>query len=311
MGYSLNQIEGLGTPFQVVHEQTVDIAPGGSHTVLNHVRKLLFVLSGECRHQVVGWDGPWNNVHLRPGDILALPHRCEQRYSGLTPGSPTRLHVVRLSFDPELLPPLALGSCPPVPRFPDADGDATAWAAFGLREIRCLRAASDAAITETLLHLRAEAEQRAPGYRPRVHGLCVGLTILFARTAGEPPGVRGLQEGHPLGAGPEYHVGKIKTYLRRNLRQPTRLSEVAAFVGLSEEYVARLFKSATGLTVFEYVRRLRIAEAKSRLAATDDNLSEIARHTGFSSLTVFSRNFTREAGLTPSEFRRQIARQIG
>jgi AraC-like DNA-binding protein len=63
--------------------------------------------------------------------------------------------------------------------------------------------------------------------------------------------------------------------------------------------------------VFEYVRRLRITEAKSRLAATDENLSEIARHTGFASLTVFSRNFTRETGMSPSEFRRQIAHQIG
>ena len=113
----------------------------------------------------------------------------------------------------------------------------------------------------------------------------------------------------PSSAG--YHVGKIKTYLRERLRHPTRLAEVADFVGLSEEHVARLFKSATGLTVFEYVRRLRIAEAKSRLAATDENLSEIARHTGFSSLTVFSRNFTREEGVNPSEFRRQIAHQIG
>jgi AraC-like DNA-binding protein len=310
MGYSLNHIASLGTPFQVVHEQIVDVAPGGSHAVRNDVRKILFVLNGECRHEVVGWKGPWGDCHLRPGDILALPHHCEQRYSPVEPRSTCRLHVVRLSFDPERLPALPLGSRPPDTPPPDADGDALAWAEFALQEIRCYRAGSDALLTETLLHLRAEAERRAPGYRPRVHGLCVGLTILFARTragaAGEGGGPHGEQTE---GAG--YHVEKIKRYLRSRLHQPTRLSDVAASVSLSAEHVARLFKSATGLTIFEYVRRLRIAEAKSLLAATDQNLSEIAYRTGFSSLTVFSRNFRREAGLTPSEFRRQIACQIG
>ena len=114
-----------------------------------------------------------------------------------------------------------------------------------------------------------------------------------------------------LAKGSDYHVGKIKKYLKDRLHRPTRLADVAAFAGFSEEHVARSFKRATGSTLFEYVRRQRIAEAKSRLAATDANLSQIALATGFSSLTVFSRNFSREVGLTPSEYRRQIARQIG
>jgi AraC-like DNA-binding protein len=306
MGYSLNHIADVGTPFQVVHEQVVDVAPGGFHTVRNDVRKLLFVLSGECRHQVIGWDGPWGDLTLRPGDILALPHRCEQRYSPVEPGGTCRLHVVRLSFDPERVPVLPLGS-PSLARLPGTESDAVAWARFGLQEIRCHRAASDATITETLLHLRLEAERRAPGYRLRIHALCVGLTILFARTGTAMTG--GTPAEPSTGAG--YHAGKIKRYLRGRLHQQTRLADIAASVSLSEEHAARLFKSVTGVTIFEYARRLRIAEAKSLLATTDDNLSEIARRTGFSSLTVFSRNFRRETGVPPSEFRRQIARQIG
>ncbi|MBC8101916.1 MAG: helix-turn-helix transcriptional regulator [Cytophagales bacterium] len=309
MGYSLNRIEGLATPFQEVHEQIVEVAPGISHPFQNQVRKLLFVLGGECRHQILGWDGPWNEVHLRPGDILVLPCRCKQRYFGVEPGSEARVQVVRLSFDPERLPPLPLGARGKA-TLPDADGDASAWADYCLREIRHLRAGRDAALSETLGHLRDEAERRAPGFRPRVHGLCVGLTILCARLgAAEPHTGDSPTSDRRVPAG--YHVGKIKSYLRSRLHQPTHLSEVAAFVGLSEEYVARLFKSTTGLTVFEYARRLRITEAKNLLATTDDNLSEIARQTGFSSLTVFSRNFRRDAGMTPSEFRREIARQIG
>lgn len=308
MGYSLNYISELGAPFQVIHEQIVDTAPNSSHTVVNHARKLLFVLSGECRHQIMGWDGPWGNTHLRPGDVLALPHRCEQRYSGVEVGRASRLHVIRLSFDPERLPALTLGSENAV-ALPTPQSDALAWAAYSLREIRCHHAAGDAALTETLLHLRAEAERRLPGYRLRIHGLCVGLTILFAR-AGDAARLKNSQP-NPRQEGSEYPVGKIKSYLRGHLRQPVRLAEIAAFVGLREEYIARLFRQTTGMTIFEYLRRLRIAEAKSLLAATDNNLSEVAQKTGYSSLTVFSRNFTQKEGMTPSEFRREIARQIG
>ncbi|MES2460704.1 MAG: AraC family transcriptional regulator [Armatimonadota bacterium] len=308
MGYSLNFIEDFGSPFQVVHEQTVDAAANGSHTVRNGVRKLLFVLSGECRHQVIGWNGPWSDVILRPGDILALPHHCEQRYSGVRPGVAMRLHVVRLSFDPQCLPALPLGGRGSA-RVPDPESDVAAWAEYGLQEIRCVHGGANAALTETLLHLRTEAERGAPGYRPRIHALCVGLTILFARSSAETGGPGNLEMDRPTGGA--YHVGTIKKYLRDHLREATRLSDVAGFVGLSEEHVARVFKAATGMTVLEYLRRLRIAESKSLLTATDNNLSEIARRTGFSSLTVFSRNFTRDAGMTPSEYRRQIARQIG
>lgn len=309
MGYSLNRIESLGSPFQVVHEQTVDVAPGVSHPVRNEVRKLLFVLSGECRHQVTGWDGAWGDIHLRPGDILALPHHCVQRYSGVEPKSACRLHVIRLSFDPACLPALTLGA-PPDVSLPDSNSGLLDWAAFGLREVRCLHAAGDPVITETLLHLRAELERRLPGYRPRAHALCAGLLLLFARAGVAASGEISRGASSPSGES-GYHVGKIKRYLRTRVPLPTRLADVAGFVGLSEEHIARLFKSATGITVQEYVRRLRIAHAKSLLAATDSNLSEIARQTGFASLTVFSRNFARETGMTPSEFRRQIARQIG
>lgn len=310
MGYSLNRIESLAAPFQVVHEQTVDVAPGESHPVRNEVRKLLFVLSGECRHRVVGWSGTWGDVILRPGDILALPYRCEQRYEGIEPQAACRLHVIRLSFDPALLPALTSGSAPAVP-VPETESSLADWAAFGLREIRCLHAAGDPALTETLLHLRGEMEGRLPGYRLRVHALCSSLTVLFARTGVVIPDDSSLAGQAGAGAGTGYSVGKVKNYLRLHFRQPTRLSDVSAFVGMSEEHIARRFKSATGMTVFEYLRRLRIAEAKSLLAATDSNLSEIAQRTGFASLTVFSRNFSRETGVTPSEFRRQIARQIG
>ena len=313
MGYSLNHMEAFGPPFQVVHEQIVDVSPHGVHVVQNHVRKLLFVLYGECRHQIVRGVGPGSDVILRQGDVLALPHRCQQQYAPVHDGSEARLHVIRLSFDPALLPVLPLAPVPFPDALPGPDANLLVWADFALRETRLWRAAPDGVLSETLLQLRAETERHAPGVNVRVHSLCASLVLLFARS-----GIKNAENAErfsPSERGQVSYAGlpveKIKRFLQNRLHQPIRLADVAAFVDLSPEHCARLFKSVTGTTVFDYVRRLRIAEAKSRLAATDANLSQIAFAVGFGSLTVFSRNFTREVGQTPSEFRRQIARQIG
>jgi AraC-like DNA-binding protein len=309
MGYSLHRIEGFGAPFQVVHEQVVTVPAHGYMPVFNSARKLLYVLGGECRHRVMDWEGHWADVHLRPGDILCLPHRCEQRYISLEPGSVGRLHVVRLSYDPDLLPPLPLMGEERAAAGLSTPQNITTLANQALQTIRYLRAGQDGPVRETLEQLCEEARRRPPEYALRIHGLCVSLTVLFARQVVEWQEEKsGLPETR---ATTEYHVEKIKDYLRHHLYQPLQLAQVAEHVRLSEEHTARLFKKRTGMTVLEYGRRLRIAEAKNLLATTERNTSEIARATGFASLTVFSRNFKREVGVTPSEFRQQIAQQMG
>ena len=70
-------------------------------------------------------------------------------------------------------------------------------------------------------------------------------------------------------------------------------------------------KQTTGTTVFGYLRRLRIERARHLLATSEYNLSQIATQTGFSSPTLFSRSFRDELGLTPSAYRKRLAREIG
>ena len=318
MPYSLNHIADFGPPFEVVHEQTVLVPANGHHTVFNANRKILFVLTGECRHQIIGWNGAWSDVRLRPGDILTLPHRCEQRYTGVEPGVTSRLHVIRLAFDATRLPPLTLpgSSVTPLRRERDdkqSRGVGEEIAALSedcLQEIRYFRGGQDALIRETLAELCDEVRDGHVHHRLRIYSLCVNLMILFSRKAFERR-LSAEDAAAPSSSITDFHVSRIKDFLRQNLRRPVSLTEVAVQVRLTEAHTARLFKKATGLTLQEYARRQRIAEAKKLLVTTEENLSEISRAIGFASLTVFSRNFKQEAGVTPSEFRRQIARQIG
>lgn len=315
MGYWINRVSGLEPPFDVVHEQIVSVPAQGHLPVVNSVRKVLFVLGGECRHQIVGVSGPNGNVQLRPGDILSIPCRCEQRYLPHREGVARTLHVVRLAFDAQYLPPPLLPRSAPVTAKPEELSGLAGMVARQMNNVVYLPggAGTDSALAFTLHELREEARLRHPNYALRVYGLCVSLTVLLARQIQETEGsLRGQAHTAESDApAAEFHVRKIKNYVREHLAQPLLLSGIAGHVCLSEEHAARLFKKAAGMTIGDYTRHLRITEAKNLLAATELHLGEIAYRCGFASLTVFSRNFKRETGMTPSEFRQQIARQMG
>jgi AraC-like DNA-binding protein len=306
MGYALHVVERIGSPFLIVHEQIVLIPEGGYNPVSNSFRKLIFLLQGECRHRVVGAARRDADVLLRAGDILVVPYYCEQQYVSLHPGTACRLQALRLAFDPHAVPPLPLTHRHTTARG-EVETSLTAFVRHHFQDLRHLPNGQDTSIRETLGQLREEAQQRPPGYRLRVRGLCTSLVTLVARQVMEAA-QRSLC---PVEDRLDYHVSAVKDYLLGHLNQPLRLGQVAAHAQLSEEYLARLFKQVTGQTIFAYVRQMRLERAKTYLASSDKNVSEIAQLTGFGSLPVFSRNFKRAVGLSPIEYRRHVAGEVG
>jgi len=306
MGYALHRVEGIGAPFLVVHEQVVLIPRTGCQRVDNKVRKLIFILQGECRHRLAGVGGRSVEVTLRGGDIMVLPHAHPHEYLSPVPHQPYRLHALRLAFDPELVPPLPANG-PGRSEAPDPETDLAAFVSHHFREFHHLVGGQDAPIRELLSQMREEAQQQRPGYRFRVGAICTSLVTLIARQiAAQCAGRNRAANDHRA-----HHVSIVKDFLLRHLDQDLNLGDVAAHVQLSEEYLARLFKQATGQTVFDYLRRARFDQAKTLLSSSDLNVTEISQRTGFGSVAAFSRSFKRELGVSPSEYRNQVQRDLG
>jgi len=101
-------------------------------------------------------------------------------------------------------------------------------------------------------------------------------------------------------------VKQAITYLTANLEKKITLDEVANVVGACSFRLCRLFGKHTGITMTEYVNRLRVERARKRLADPGRQISEIAFEVGFSSLSQFNRNFRKVAGESPSEYREGI-----
>jgi len=94
----------------------------------------------------------------------------------------------------------------------------------------------------------------------------------------------------------------IATYISENCGQDMRLENIAKKYAISRGYLCRLFKSAMGITISEYVTISRISLAEKLLATTDKNITEIAAQCGFNDSNYFSSVFKKYKGINPKKY---------
>lgn len=295
MGTTLNSVDRLGFPFEMVDEQVFVIPRGGCNEIANESFKFVILIEGCCLHSV----DEQPSVLLEAGDVLVLPRICRQRYWPLSADGTYRVHALRLVFD----------ACCLSDSHPGRRGTARAeyqnefqsLIRQHLRDVSRLALGADPDFRALLATLRDEAEQRDLGDRQRVTALCTELVVRVVRelALASAPAEVGRQTGRVR------LVNQAQEYLLKHLSHTIRLSEVAQHLGISPEHLSRVFKQGTGETVFQYLDRLRLETAKTRLLSSDQSVTEIAQATGFSSVSLFSRNFKRYAGISPLRYRQR------
>ena len=87
---------------------------------------------------------------------------------------------------------------------------------------------------------------------------------------------------------------------------PGTIASYAAEIGISENYLSRLVKNATGRSVGAWIDIVRIQRAKRLLAETRLSIIDIAAAVDIEDQSYFSRLFKRETSLTPSAFRKKM-----
>ena len=104
-----------------------------------------------------------------------------------------------------------------------------------------------------------------------------------------------------------YHMAsleKLKRYIDQNLDRHLTLEEMAKHCSISPSFLCRLFKQAYGETVFSYLNRKRIQEARTLLIETEKPIKDICLSCGFANESYFYRAFRQTVHVTPTEFRR-------
>jgi len=106
-------------------------------------------------------------------------------------------------------------------------------------------------------------------------------------------------------------INKALAYIRENLTQPFDEADLAAIAGQSTGAFSRAFRRHTGMSLVQYVKRLRINLACQILMSDEQaSITDICFEVGFNNLSNFNRQFLAEKGMPPSRFRRLLADNI-
>src|SRR5688572_21345027 len=98
-------------------------------------------------------------------------------------------------------------------------------------------------------------------------------------------------------------VNRAIDYVVSHIAEPLRLAHVSRAAGVSPFHFHRVFQALVGVTLADFVKRLRLDKALFMMAhARRKSLTQVALACGFSSSSDFSRTFRQRFGVAPSSF---------
>ena len=101
----------------------------------------------------------------------------------------------------------------------------------------------------------------------------------------------------------DQRVQKILTLMRKDPKRELTLNEMATSVNLSPSRLYQVFKSETGVPPTRYLKLLKMQTAQELLETTFLNIKVIVALIGVSDESHFLRDFKREYGVTPTQYR--------
>jgi AraC family transcriptional regulator len=168
------------------------------------------------------------------------------------------------------------------------------------RPFRCTRAWAD---TPTYLLQRRVFEHVTASHAEEPLAIEEAVLFLLERVVGST--YRTVQRVRPPAIPPKQSdvVHWMEIILSQRLDESLTLGDIASKIGLSMYHMCRLFRRATGTTMWQYRQKLRLRGALEGVSESPKPLVEIALESGFSSHSHFTNLFHKEFGQTPSTLR--------
>jgi AraC-like DNA-binding protein len=94
-------------------------------------------------------------------------------------------------------------------------------------------------------------------------------------------------------------TARVIAILQRDLINPPSLEAIGREAGCSPYYLSRIFSQEAGMTIPQYLRKLRMERAAELLREGAHNVTEAALEVGYSSLSHFSQAFCQTMGCCP------------
>lgn len=150
----------------------------------------------------------------------------------------------------------------------------------------------------TTLHQLVESLRHCPVFSPaqevwfRCKALEVTAHLFFRPPGGEMLCTRAQRLARE-------RVEQARALLKERLQNPPTLEELSKIVHCSPFYLSRLFTQEAGMTMQQYLRRVRMERAAELLRTGQCNVTDAALEVGYNSLSHFSSTFHATFGCCP------------
>ncbi len=98
----------------------------------------------------------------------------------------------------------------------------------------------------------------------------------------------------------DMRIQKAVNHVLSNLEKQIEVEELASLSGLTTAYFGTLFKKYVGLSVKEYINRMKVNNAENILLSGEFTVQEAAFKCGFDDIFYFSKLFKKIKGFSPS-----------
>lgn len=98
-------------------------------------------------------------------------------------------------------------------------------------------------------------------------------------------------------------VHQVKRYVLEHIQEDIYVEEIAHQVHLNAQYLMRVFKKETELSILEYITAERVRLAKELLAGTDYPINKVSDCVGYGNYSYFTKVFKRFTGQSPKAYR--------
>lgn len=98
-------------------------------------------------------------------------------------------------------------------------------------------------------------------------------------------------------------IKAVLTLLQQEWRTTVRVRELASRCNLGTSRLEHLFKRDTNMSIRDFVRERRLAEAANMLRGTEEPVSVVSFRSGFPDVSNFNHAFKKRYGMSPRQYR--------
>lgn len=152
----------------------------------------------------------------------------------------------------------------------------------------------------------SEMENRPLHYKDTVRALTEALILVALRMAEEIPD----QESSAVPTSLQLITPAIE-WISMHYMDSITVPELAQQCHISPTHLRRLFQTIMNCSPLEYLQNIRLEAACGMLLYTNQSVLEVGSQTGFATPTSFTRQFKKQFGTTPGQWRMHMSGRKG